>query len=105
MRTPPTLDAPSLADEGPYADSQRVTSISTVDGCATDREAAVEAICNTPAQRSIAIGSVVRLKSGGPAMVVAELSRGDADARIARLVWTDDTGKEHEITLDTRCVE
>lgn len=51
------------------------------------------------------IGSVVRLKSGGPAMVVAELSPGTPPAVIATVAWTDDKGAEHTMTLDTRCLE
>lgn len=49
------------------------------------------------------VGAVVTLASGGPQMTVATIgSRGGVT--IAKVVWVDEMGKEHEYTLDARCL-
>ncbi len=57
------------------------------------------ALHGSPLDPPIVVGSVVTLVAGGPLSTVVERSGTEA-----RIVWTDDLGKPHELTVDVRAL-
>jgi uncharacterized protein YodC (DUF2158 family) len=66
------------------------------------------------ARSGLGVGSVVRLKSGGPLMTIDEISeyeveeidgiQEESDALGATVVWIDAAGKAHRAEYDLRCL-